>query len=106
FSSIRRHTRFSRDWSSDVCSSDLVDAKYQDALSRLDAALTRLQADEVVIAQKAAQVLDQLPAQLATALAGEASSVRNAVIEAARSEERRVGKEGWSRGWADGESSE
>src|SRR5690606_40276630 len=24
FSSIRRHTRFSRDWSSDVCSSDLV----------------------------------------------------------------------------------
>src|SRR5690606_39640910 len=30
FSSRRRHTRFSRDWSSDVCSSDLahVDAVY------------------------------------------------------------------------------
>src|SRR5690606_41203891 len=26
FSSRRRHTRFSRDWSSDVCSSDLVSA--------------------------------------------------------------------------------
>src|SRR6266511_5079708 len=26
FSSRRRHTRFSRDWSSDVCSSDLSDA--------------------------------------------------------------------------------
>src|SRR5690606_10724463 len=26
FSSRRRHTRFSRDWSSDVCSSDLDDA--------------------------------------------------------------------------------
>src|SRR6266511_2769759 len=26
FSSRRRHTRFSRDWSSDVCSSDLIDA--------------------------------------------------------------------------------
>src|SRR5690606_39459916 len=26
FSSRRRHTRFSRDWSSDVCSSDLVPA--------------------------------------------------------------------------------
>src|SRR5690606_39595566 len=26
FSSRRRHTRFSRDWSSDVCSSDLVEA--------------------------------------------------------------------------------
>src|SRR5690606_39878726 len=25
FSSRRRHTRFSRDWSSDVCSSDLTD---------------------------------------------------------------------------------
>src|SRR6266700_6295725 len=31
FSSIRRHTRFSRDWSSDVCSSDLDDqsGKYE-----------------------------------------------------------------------------
>src|SRR2546429_5058079 len=27
FSSRRRHTRCSRDWSSDVCSSDLVDPK-------------------------------------------------------------------------------
>src|SRR5690606_39739695 len=27
FSSRRRHTRFSRDWSSDVCSSDLVAIK-------------------------------------------------------------------------------
>src|SRR5690606_40617758 len=26
FSSRRRHTRFSRDWSSDVCSSDLITA--------------------------------------------------------------------------------
>src|SRR5690606_41240905 len=28
FSSRRRHTRFSRDWSSDVCSSDLADFAY------------------------------------------------------------------------------
>src|SRR5690606_39337519 len=28
FSSRRRHTRFSRDWSSDVCSSDLVARKW------------------------------------------------------------------------------
>src|SRR6266511_5288300 len=32
FSSRRRHTRFSRDWSSDVCSSDLIDG-LDDALS-------------------------------------------------------------------------
>src|SRR5690606_40448257 len=30
FSSRRRHTRFSRDWSSDVCSSDLKRAILQD----------------------------------------------------------------------------
>src|SRR5690606_41371747 len=29
FSSRRRHTRFSRDWSSDVCSSDLVMCAWQ-----------------------------------------------------------------------------
>src|SRR5690606_41029706 len=28
FSSRRRHTRFSRDWSSDVCSSDLVTEEF------------------------------------------------------------------------------
>src|SRR5690606_8559909 len=32
FSSRRRHTRFSRDWSSDVCSSDLL-KEYGDKLS-------------------------------------------------------------------------
>src|SRR5690606_39295728 len=30
FSSRRRHTRFSRDWSSDVCSSDLMDNSYKE----------------------------------------------------------------------------
>src|SRR5690606_40138131 len=29
FSCRRRHTRFSRDWSSDVCSSDLLDASWK-----------------------------------------------------------------------------
>src|SRR5690606_41012757 len=29
FSSRRRHTRFSRDWSSDVCSSDLLAAQFE-----------------------------------------------------------------------------
>src|SRR5436309_11583759 len=32
FSSRRRHTRFSRDWSSDVCSSDLPFPAHQDPL--------------------------------------------------------------------------
>src|SRR5436309_14393286 len=37
FSSRRRHTRFSRDWSSDVCSSDLV--AYPETLARAVAAI-------------------------------------------------------------------
>src|SRR5690606_40724459 len=32
FSSRRRHTRFSRDWSSDVCSSDLSFASFKNVL--------------------------------------------------------------------------
>src|SRR5690606_40701840 len=35
FSSRRRHTRFSRDWSSDVCSSDLVTAPFCGACDRV-----------------------------------------------------------------------
>src|SRR5690606_39875260 len=35
FSSRRRHTRFSRDWSSDVCSSDLTNFEKQDMPSIL-----------------------------------------------------------------------
>src|SRR5690606_40344800 len=34
FSSRRRHTRFSRDWSSDVCSSDLAAAGAIDSIFR------------------------------------------------------------------------
>src|SRR5690606_37864361 len=35
FSSRRRHTRFSRDWSSDVCSSDLLDVHADRASSEI-----------------------------------------------------------------------
>src|SRR5690606_39538662 len=35
FSSRRRHTRFSRDWSSDVCSSDLDRKEVRDLLAYL-----------------------------------------------------------------------
>src|SRR5690606_40559923 len=39
FSSRRRHTRFSRDWSSDVCSSDLFGASV--GVQSIDRAVTR-----------------------------------------------------------------
>src|SRR5690606_39688493 len=38
FSSRRRHTRFSRDWSSDVCSSDLV-ASFAYSITTVEQAL-------------------------------------------------------------------
>src|SRR5690606_39916597 len=40
FSSRRRHTRFSRDWSSDVCSSDLIRASPASAATAMDSAST------------------------------------------------------------------
>src|SRR5260370_4702451 len=41
FSSRRRHTRFKCDWSSDVCSSDLVKARDDAAIEILDLAPLR-----------------------------------------------------------------
>src|SRR5690606_39291327 len=72
FSSRRRHTRFSRDWSSDVCSSDL---KLNEALGNIG------------------ELLQQSGVKYQ-----QAEEEQNAAISL-RSEERRVGKEGRSR-WA------
>src|SRR5690606_40346799 len=44
FSSRRRHTRFSRDWSSDVCSSDLAQGRRLPRLLR-EAGLSGVRAD-------------------------------------------------------------
>src|SRR5207302_7639665 len=74
FSSRRRHTRFSRDWSSDVCSSDLADA-WGDR-RRITTAAARREQDR--------------PAR--------PRARRGASTAASRSEERRVGKECRCRG--------
>src|SRR5690606_40461217 len=75
FSSRRRHTRFSRDWSSDVCSSDL--------LSRTEAFLTSYRSGV-----RTGDITPELSAWAAELLTG----------TRLRSEERRVGKERRSRG--------
>src|SRR5690606_39829833 len=89
FSSRRRHTRFSRDWSSDVCSSDL------------SAMLTAVMISSTVTSPS----LPQSPRHCAAALIG-ARKTKTAIARNSRkrgmrvppnsderSEERRVGKE-------------
>src|SRR5699024_12001666 len=83
FSSRRRHTRSKRDWSSDVCSSDLDVAG---AIEPEDHHLLR-----VVHAQAECGGVDDLQSLL------EGVAVGDVLELARRSEERRVGKEGRSR---------
>src|SRR5690606_40252985 len=84
FSSRRRHTRFSRDWSSDVCSSDLVTVQ--------DGKYLVVRGCRVALAEPPHyQVLAVLDGYAAHPLHGRGCIA----VRAARSEERRVGKE-WS----------
>src|SRR5690606_40097227 len=86
FSSRRRHTRFSRDWSSDVCSSDLAK---QVILQRIRDA-------------EREQIIDDFLAREEPILSGTVKRVdrEGAIIESGkvRSAERRVGKETSPRG--------
>src|SRR5690606_39452227 len=83
FSSRRRHTRFSRDWSSDVCSSDLQLGQSSSTLSGGEAQRIKLATFLVkgVTKEKALFVFDEPTTGLH------------------RSEERRVGKECRCRWW-------
>src|SRR5207302_6925473 len=88
FSSRRRHTRFSRDWSSDVCSSDL------------GAALALTRQAGVQYAPFNVQINSISPGTTMTGLQRDVTEAQRAVFKTltpidrfARSEERRVGKE-------------
>src|SRR5690606_39946489 len=85
FSSRRRHTRFSRDWSSDVCSSDLLT---QAGVSAADI--------EYVEAHGTGTALgDPIELQALDEVYGAGRDPNHALIVGSvkRSEERRVGKE-------------
>src|SRR5688572_33392684 len=81
FSSRRRHTRFDCDWSSDVCSSDLL----LDDLTRrfVDSGWSTKSLHRLILTSRTWQL----------------SSHGEAANEAVRSEERRVGKERRARGF-------
>src|SRR5205085_5312605 len=98
FSSRRRHTRFDCDWSSDVCSSDLLDP--QPLAQALERWIERVEArnprrEAAVVVARAGALLD--PRKVEEAF-GQLVACRPL---AARSEERRVGKEGRAREWPD-----
>src|SRR5207253_6292360 len=87
FSSRRRHTRWPRDWSSDVCSSDLLAAS-KPGVEKVYA----LQAGrEIRVIVAPGDVDDDAAALLSHEIARE-------IEDQLRSEERRVGKECRSRG--------
>src|SRR5690606_39566800 len=97
FSSRRRHTRFSRDWSSDVCSSDLLRPQAQRLYS--------IASSRKRVGEEAHLTVDVLRYQAhGQPHLGAASAFLAALEEGAqvpvyiRSEERRVGKKCTPRG--------
>src|SRR5207249_8998528 len=98
FSSRRRHTRSKRDWSSDVCSSDLGFAKLGAVAAHEKAVRAAvevgLSAPSGYYMERNAPVQRVVDSSVVVVLAEllDAGSV-------GRSEERRVGKEGGARGW-------
>src|SRR5690606_41396385 len=88
FSSRRRHTRFSRDWSSDVCSSDLDEALVGGDLDK-----RRLRG---AFEARRRGVVQPVPQALAAGLKANRRHFEKVVVRL-RSEERRVGKEGRAR---------
>src|SRR5690606_40266373 len=92
----RRHTRFSRDWSSDVCSSDLQAAGTASADNRSGRLWIGVQ--QLVLAQHAAELVIAQAEQIGGALLVVASVGQRLLQQTGfecrdlRSEERRVGK--------------
>src|SRR5690606_40369351 len=92
FSSRRRHTRFSRDWSSDVCSSDLWEVEIE-RTGKYDVFLEWSVSDETAGNPFVFETQDKpLKGKV-----GKTGSWETFKSEKIRSEERRVGKECRSR---------
>src|SRR5690606_41018807 len=98
-SSRRRHTRFSRDWSSDVCSSDLV-PQVQHQGAGADGRLRDLPELRLFEMRLSTTGIAALAIALAWPAGGDAAvkDLAQGKAAGARSEERRVGRECTSRG--------
>src|SRR5262249_59015377 len=98
FSSRRRHTRLVSDWSSDVCSSDLVTPAID---LRADARVVFLPNTHDNGVSPDLEVLVGLGFRFARVPPPTAPAPKPAAPTPPRSEERRVGKECRAWGWAD-----
>src|SRR5688500_19254342 len=87
FSSRRRHTRLQGDWSSDVCSSHLLDGIYVSSLIEGGEIIERM-GDRILGRVALDDVIDPVTSE----------TITQGNTEITRSEERRVGKERRSRG--------
>src|SRR2546430_5360980 len=87
FSSRRRHTRFDCDWSSDVCSSDLMQ-QVADVVGGLGLETKRLDKLKTAVAEATMNAIEH---------GNQNDPDINVHITVERSEERRVGKECRSR---------
>src|SRR5690606_40608239 len=98
----RRHTRFSRDWSSDVCSSDLEVTIRSASFGAYDEGDT---GSVGVVSRKppsyptTAALLYASSDVYVVLKIGRAGEVLDVAVEQVRSEERRVGKGGGAGGW-------
>src|SRR3712207_9416575 len=99
FSSRRRHTRYWRDWSSDVCSSDLFEAKLKEVNEEMQKQFKEYRISEALMTvyklfwdEFSSWYLEMVKPAYVN---GEAQPIDQATYE--RSEERRVGKECRSR---------
>src|SRR5207253_4792406 len=98
FSSRRRHTRWPRDWSSDVCSSDLPHARVLFLGTLSKAMFVSLRLAYVVVPDDLVEPLATIRTQLDGFTPALPQMAMSFFIDEGRSEERRVGKEGRA-GW-------
>src|SRR5205807_5950799 len=100
-SSRRRHTRLQGDWSSDVCSSDLPVASREAAAERASGGIVSPRASSTSALPQRLET-ERLPCfTTGTPQAAVRSAVPVEILRLPeRSEERRVGKECRTRGWA------
>src|SRR5699024_11288683 len=101
FSSRRRHTRSKRDWSSDVCSSDLkeLDSKETSISGAKQLHGKELSYNNIQDANAAIEIVTEFEGAAAVAV----KHMNPCGIGVGRSEERRVGMEWrWGEWWSDG----